>query len=275
MDNQLPPPVIKVVKQAGDVKIHVFISPEAFLANATYIIEGPKELVIIDGQFVVPFAMAFRGYADSLGKPINRVYLSHEHPDHFFGVSAAFGDVPVYALAETIEFLKANGEQIRQDRAAVYGGFVPASIVVPNHVAKPGKEVIDGITYELEVFTDGEVKTQLAIRLPELNTYIVQDLIYSGGHIYIHDVKDADGWIKILEGLKTSGYDLFLAGHGGTADKNEVQANIDYIKAAVKIAQSSKDVESYKAALLAAYPNRIGAAIIDIYAPMLFAGTHS
>ncbi len=276
MDNQLPPPVIKVVKQAGYVKIHTFISPEAFLANATHIIEGPKELVIIDGQFVVPFAMAFRGYADSLGKKINRVYLSHEHPDHFFGLSAAFRDVPVYALQETIDFLKEHGEAIRKDRAAVYGGFVPSSLVIPTHVAKPGTEVIDGVTYVVEVFTDGEVKTQMGIGLPDLQTYIVQDLVYSGGHIYIHDLKDTVGWIKILEHLMDSNYSTFLPGHGDVADKKELKANINYLKKAVKIARDSKDFESYKAAILAAYPKRIGPAIIDIYGPILFSGhSHS
>jgi glyoxylase-like metal-dependent hydrolase (beta-lactamase superfamily II) len=125
MASQLPEPVTQVVKEVGGVKIHAFISPEAFLSNSTWIIEGPSELVVVDGQFVVPYAQWFRGYVNSLLKPINRVYLSHEHPDHFFGISGAFPDVPVHALQETIDFLSANGEAIRADRAAVYGGFVP------------------------------------------------------------------------------------------------------------------------------------------------------
>ena len=266
---QLPDPVIKLVKQDGDVKIHTFISPGAFLANATHIIEGPHELVLVDGQFVVPFAMAFRGYADSLGKPINRLYLSHEHPDHFFGVAAAFADVPIYALPETIAFLKANGEAIRKDRAAVFGPFVPGSVVIPDHVAIPGKEIIDGITFEVVVHTDAEVQTQLALKLPDLGIYITQDLIYSGGHVYVH--KGIEGWIANLEALKASSYELFLPGHGEPADKKEIQANIDYLTKATKIAKESADVASYKAALLAAFPDRKVPEIIDIYAPALMA----
>lgn len=270
MSNQMPEPKIQIVLENEQVKIHTFISPEAFLANATHIIEGPNELVIIDGQFVVPFAMGFRGYIDSLNKPINRVYLSHDHVDHFFGISAAFGDVPVYALPETIQFLKENGEELRQARAQVYGDFVPKSVVIPSFTAVPGKEVIDGIVYELEVIKDGEVETQLAIKLPELGVYIVQDLIYSGAHIYIHSVDMARSWIKILEEIRDSGYTIFLPGHGEPADKNEVQANIDYLVAATYIIEQSSDFESYKAAILEKFPDKIGAAIIDIYAPMLF-----
>lgn len=270
MSAEQPQPTIQVVKEAGAVKIHAFISPEPLLANATYIIEGPHELIVVDGQFVVPVAQGFRGYADSLGKPINRVYLSHEHPDHFFGVSAAFGDRPIYALPETIDFLKANGEAIRADRAKAYGPWVPASIVIPSHAAAAGTEVIDGITLNVVVHKHAEVDTQLAIELPDLGVYITQDLIYSGCHVYVpkHPI---DEWVATLERLKASPYELFLPGHGTPADRAEIDAVIGYLRAAKQLAAESTGVEDYKAALLDAYPERKVPAIIDIYAPALFA----
>jgi glyoxylase-like metal-dependent hydrolase (beta-lactamase superfamily II) len=267
---QLPDPVMQVVKEVGDVKIHVFISPEMFLANSTWVIEGPNEVVVVDGQFVVPQAQWFRGYVNSLLKPINRIYISHEHPDHFFGVSGAFPDVPAYALQETIDFLAANGEAIRADRQKVYGGFVPEALVIPQHAVAEGREIIDGVTFEHVKVHHAEVDTQLVINLPDLGISIVQDLVYSGGHVYIHSL-DSSGWIAVLEDMAANGPDLFLAGHGGTADRAEVQANADYLKAATKLAASATDVESFKAALLAAYPDRKAAAIIDIYAPLLLA----
>lgn len=273
MGMQLPEPVWKTVKEVDGVKIHVFISPDAFLSNSTWVIEGPNEVVVVDGQFVVPYAQWFRGYVNSLQKPINRIYLSHEHPDHFFGVSGAFPDVPVYALQATIDFLAQNGEAIRADRAKVYGGFVPDAVVVPQHAVVPGStEVIDGITFEHLAYHHGEVDTQLVINLPDLGVSIVQDLVYSGGHVYIHNL-DSSGWLSILEGFAAGPYELFLAGHGGTADKSEIRANHDYIAAAVRIAGETDGIEAYKAALLAAYPDRNGAAIIDIYAPLLL-GAH-
>jgi glyoxylase-like metal-dependent hydrolase (beta-lactamase superfamily II) len=270
MSNGLPDPIIQVVKESGPVRVHTFISPEALLSNATHVIEGPNELVIVDGQFVAPLASAFRAYADGLGKPINRAYLSHEHPDHFFGLSAAFSDVPIYALPETIAFLKANGEAIRADRAQVYGPMVPSSIVIPTHAVTAGREVIDGIAFDLVVQRHAEVETQLAIGLPEVGVYITQDLLYSGGHLYIHKGTE-ESWTAALEQLKASNYDLFLPGHGTPCGKEEIQANIDYLKTAKKIAAASPNVEAYKAALLAAFPDRKAPAIIDIYAPALFA----
>lgn len=62
------------IKDFQGVKIHSFVAPYEYAANATHIIETANELVIVDGQFITPLALAFRGYVDSLNKPINRVF---------------------------------------------------------------------------------------------------------------------------------------------------------------------------------------------------------
>jgi glyoxylase-like metal-dependent hydrolase (beta-lactamase superfamily II) len=269
MADQLPPPVTQLVKQVGNVKVHTFISPDMFLANATHVIEGPNELVLVDGQFVVPYAMQFRGFADSLGKPINRVYLSHDHVDHFFGIGAAFDDVDVYALPETIDILERTGESLRQARAAEYGPMVADKVVIPGHEAKPGKEVIDGVTYEVIKYTNAETDFALGLRLPELGISITQDLLYSGKHLYF--TKHADHWISLLEGFRASEYETFLPGHGSPADKNEIARNIDYLKTAKKaFADAKGDAEAYKASLLKTYPDLPGAVVIDFYTHYLF-----
>jgi len=97
---QLADPIVMVAKQAGDVRVHTFVSSFTSnnIANATHIIESRSRLVLVDGQFLSPYARKFREYADSLGKPIERVYLSHRHPDHWFGLGTAFSDTSIYAL---------------------------------------------------------------------------------------------------------------------------------------------------------------------------------
>lgn len=268
MSDQLPEPRVQVVKEIGDVKVHTFVSHEMFLANATHIIEGPNELVVVDGQFVVPYALQFRGYVDSLGKPINRVYLSHAHIDHYFGLGAAFDDVDVYALPETIAFLEQSGEEIRKARAEVYGGFVPDKLVIPGHTVSAGTEVIDGVTYEHVVYNDAETDFQLAIKLPELGVFITQDIIYSGAHIYL--TEGLDNWITILQEIGESEYEVFLPGHGMPADKNEIKNNINYLQTAQRALAEASDAEAFKATMLGAFPDRDVAAIFDIYLPLLF-----
>lgn len=260
-----------VVRRAGAVRLHTFISSfaDGNIANATHIVEGPNSLVLVDGQFLAPYARQFRSYADGLGKPIERLYLSHRHPDHWFGLGAAFTDIEVHALPETIAFLEEHGEDSRSDHWRM-GEFAPATAVVPQRVASPGEESIDGVTYVLDKVTDTEIDTLLTIRLPELGVHIAQDLVYSGTHLYL--TQDMGHWIEVLEEMLVSDFDLFLPGHGLPADKNEVAGNVEYLAAARQAVANGLTGEAFKTFLLDRYPDRRCPGIFDIYLPRLFGG---
>lgn len=268
MENQLPEPIIQVPFDNGEIKIHTFISPENFLADATHIIETKSSLIVVDGQFVVPYSSQFRAYCNGLGKLISRVYLSHDHPDHFFGIGASFSDCQIYALPETIEFLEKNGEAIRKERASVFGPFVPDSITIPQNAITVESETVEGIHFEYAKHIQTETEFHLSIKLPDLKVFILQDLIYSGGHIYL--TKDFDNWIAALQFIYDSDYTLFLAGHGLPCGKEEIKTNIEYLSFARDKFNSGATKEELKEAILAAYPSRAGAAIIDIYLPRLY-----
>ena len=195
MSAQLADPIKIVERRADHVRIHSFISSFSYddIANTTHIVESRETLVVIDGQFLVPYAKQFRAYTNSLGKPIERLYLSHRHPDHWFGLATAFRDVAIYALPETIDFIKQQGEATRQDHLAKLGALAPDSILVPQNVAEVGEETIDGVTYLFDKVVDTEIDFLLTIKLPALGVYIPQDLVYSGTHLYL--TNNFEHWI--------------------------------------------------------------------------------
>jgi glyoxylase-like metal-dependent hydrolase (beta-lactamase superfamily II) len=261
-------PII-IVKRIGNVRIHTFISSYEYdnIANATHIVENER-LVIIDAQFLQYYALKFRAYADSLKKPIERLYISHRHPDHWFGLYPAFSDIPIYALAETIQFLEQNGEASRLDHVAKLGRQAPQKALVPQHTVAPGEEIIDGVTYIFDKIIDTEIDFILTIKLPESGVQIVQDLIYSGTHLYL--TKDMGHWIEILQEMLKSDYEMFMPGHGVPADKNEVARNFEYLSAAKQVFDSGSTSYVFKNFLIQRYPGRLCPGIFDIYLPRLF-----
>lgn len=269
MLTQVADPIAMVARTVGDVRIHTFVSSFADnnIANATHIVESANCLVLIDGQFLVPYARAFRAYADSLAKPIDRLYLSHRHPDHWFGLGAAFGDVPVHALSETATFIQEHGEDSLSDHWKL-GDLAPDRIVVPKEIAEPGEYVVDGVTYLLGKVTETEVDFHLTVKLPDLGVCFAQDLVYSGTHLYL--TRDMAHWISVLEELLTSDYELFLPGHGLPADKNEIARNIEYLSAARQAIADGLTGDAFKEFLLRRYPERRCPGIFDIYLPRLF-----
>ena len=64
-------------------------------------IEGPNAVVIFDGQLLLPYADEVASYVQTLGKPIDRIILSHAHTDHWGGLqllTERFPDARVFAL---------------------------------------------------------------------------------------------------------------------------------------------------------------------------------
>jgi glyoxylase-like metal-dependent hydrolase (beta-lactamase superfamily II) len=174
MSAPLPDPII-IAKKAGGVRIHTFVAAftDDNIANATHIIESKNTLVLIDSQFPAPYATEFKKYADSLGKPIERLYLSHRHPDHWFGLGTAFSDdIAIYALQETIEFVREHGEESRNNHLEKMKELAPKTIVFPKNVAKRGPQTIDGVTYVFDRVVDTEIDFLLTIRLPEIGVCI-------------------------------------------------------------------------------------------------------
>jgi len=270
MPTQLPDPIIITKKVDQHVRIHTFVAAftEDNIANATHIIESKDVLVLIDSQFLAPYATQFRAYADSLGKPIDRLYISHRHPDHWFGLGTAFSDIAIYALQETVDFIRENGEASREDHLGTLGDLAPKTIVVPQNVARRGVEEINEVKYAFERVVDTEIDFLLTIRLPDLGVSIPQDLIYSGTHLYL--TKDFENWIRVLQKMLTSDGELFLPGHGFPAGKDEVAKNAEYLCAARAAMATGLTKSYFKQYLLARYPERKCPGIFDIYLPRLF-----
>ncbi len=67
----------------------------------SYVVDGPRGLVVVDGQLTVTDARAVRRRIDELGRPVAGMVLTHGHPDHYAGAAIILDglDVPILATA--------------------------------------------------------------------------------------------------------------------------------------------------------------------------------
>ena len=108
----------------GDVRVHSYMAPDDNINVTTQLIETPGRLVAVDGQISIAAADEVVEYAKGLGKPLDRLIITHEHPDHFQG--AARFNAPIHALAVTRDQMAARG-----DLTDPTGIPVPAAEVAP------------------------------------------------------------------------------------------------------------------------------------------------
>lgn len=190
--------------------------------------------------------------ADSLEKPIERLIVTHEHPDHWFGLRAAFSDVSLYTTASTQAFLAQAGAGMLEARTESMGAdptYVPIENVLPE-----GSETLDGVTYEYRVYQAAEAEEQVVILLPNQGVMLVGDLIYNNFYLILEP--GFDNWIAILKELQSlDGYAVVLPGHGQPDDTSVLAENIAYLQRAFVLFAEVDGPEAFQAAMIEQYPD--------------------
>jgi glyoxylase-like metal-dependent hydrolase (beta-lactamase superfamily II) len=240
------------------------MSPTAMFANTSHIIELKNELIIVDGQFFAPYALELKKFTDSIGKPVTRFYISHDHPDHFIGFGDAFPDVKVYALAETKTSIEQTGQGVLEQRQAQFGPLIATKLNKPSVIQQPGEETIGNVKFIFEKSLNNESTVSLVIKLPELGVYIAQDIVYNKIHLFIEG--DTKGWETALNKIiKEKTYKTILAGHGKEGGEKLLKENLTYLAFVNETITKSKNKEEFKAAIIKKYPEYGGEQLVDIY----------
>ena len=253
--------VTKIEKARG-VTLHCVSSGEDGELVNSVIVETPRALAVIDTMNLIPYSRELRRYADSLGKPIDRVLITHAHPDHWFGLDS-FKDVPTYALAETRADIEMKGDFYLTTHRGFHGkeadAVIPAEKTVPAHTVEEGAIDVGGLTLNLLKIRDAEYPVMLAVEIPSLKTLILQDLLYNKVYPFVGErtVRGEpcfDTWIAALEGFRGRGHETLIPGHGEPGGPELLDQNIEQLKVAKQVAAECRDSQTFRARLRARYP---------------------
>src|SRR6202163_2553963 len=264
-----------LVSQFGPVKIHSYLSPaDGFHVN-TQMIEGPTAVVIFDGQLLLPYAGEVASYVQALGKPVDRIILSHAHTDHWSGLQVLterFPDARVFALDGIADQLHARGQARLDSFRPTYGDRIATKVTIPTETITEGVHRIDGITYDFKRFVDAESDLQLAALLPEQKVLMAFDLVFSPSEHAFTLVDHFYHWMITLEALKAlQDYDTITIGHDTPVHRSAIDSTISYVKRAREIHAASADAKTYSESLKAAFPDRQQAGWVDFSAKLLYA----
>src|SRR3954469_5131468 len=108
-------------------------APEAFSVTST-IVTGATEALLVDAQFALPEAAQLAERIRATGKDLTTIYITHWHPDHYFGLPAVLAEFPaarVVALAENVDRIRSTvAAKVRQWKPVV-GDLIPDEPVIP------------------------------------------------------------------------------------------------------------------------------------------------
>jgi len=211
------------VNERGGVRIHTYLAAPQGAMVASHVVETASGLVVVDGQFTPASAAELKRYLDGLGKPVQRLIVSHAHPDHWFGIHH-LGRIPVHAGPTTAAFLRENGAKVVAERQADSSAPEVAGVLAE------GAETIGGVEFRFRRVLDTEAPEIVVVEVPAAGATIVQDVVYNKVHMVVS--RQIDRWVEVLRGLERNGgaLPLILAGHGEPASPADLPLLVRYLE---------------------------------------------
>jgi len=232
------------VTESRNLRIHPFTAPDDGWSVNSQIIELQTQLIVIDAQYMLPYAREAVSYAQTLKKPIKRLYVSHYHPDHLLG-AAAFR-APIYALQEVKAKIQGLGDRVAAEEHEKHPDRIPDHAERPTVIVRPGVEVTDDVRLSFTLQQHAETENALIVAAPDHEILITQDLVYHGVHVFIAE-KAFDTWLGGLRHYESLPYSHILPGHGLPGGPELYGRMSHYLVAARDLFSKSCDGEDLKA----------------------------
>jgi glyoxylase-like metal-dependent hydrolase (beta-lactamase superfamily II) len=236
------------------LEVQVFTaSPNGFLVDST-LVTGDKDAILIDAQF--DRADAHRLVAQILEskKNLTTVFITHSHPDHYFGLEVihqAFPKAKLVALPATVAEIKKTWQGKVKQWQPMFGELVPANPVLPTALAGTSL-TLDGQTLEIHGGVQGDEAQCAYVWIPSLKTVVAGDIVYRGVHVWTAETKPEQrkAWLKSLEELAALHPTTVIAGHkdpkldNSPAGIDQTRQYLETFDAAVASAKTSEDAQA-------------------------------
>jgi len=241
----------------------VFFSDESGFEVASVIVTGKKDAALIDAQWTLSNAHRVAAEILETGKQLKTIYVTHAHPDHYFGlgpVAEAFPKARVIALpsvAQTIN--KQFFGKIEHWEKTIGITNTPRKAVNIEPLTENYFE-LEGHRIEIIAEIMGDLKYNTVIWIPSIKTLYGSDVLFNQAHPFTCEVtaEERRQWIRDIERLEAMGAEVVIPGHqkpGMPFDSSSFSFTKEYLVATEEELAKTKDVAGFYYAMVKRYPD--------------------
>lgn len=243
-----------------EITVHTGHGVSGYDVNST-MISGDKDMIVIDPQFSLSEAHRLAAEILESKKNLTTIYVTHPHPDHFFGLAVlkqAFPNARAVALPATANAIKTAWPARQKFWFSTYGTNIPGpDPVVPEALTTPV------LTLEGEQFpitgpvrgSDGPGNS--FVYIPSIKAVVAGDIVFDHVYFGVPRGEAREEWSKTIDQITALDPAIIVPGHqgpGATRDMRSIQFMKKYIADWDANVAASKDAAEMKAKVLAQYP---------------------
>jgi glyoxylase-like metal-dependent hydrolase (beta-lactamase superfamily II) len=241
----------------------VFFSDESGFEVASLIILGKNDAALVDAQWTL--SNAHRVVAEILetGKCLKTIYITHAHPDHYFGlgtIAEAFPDARVTALPSVATIInKQFFGKIEHWEKTIGVTNTPRKVVNIEPITKNYFK-LEGHRIEIIPEIMGDMKYNSAVWIPSIKTLYGSDILFNQAHPFTCEVtaEERRKWTEDIESLEKMGADVIIPGHqkpGMPFDASAFSFTRDYLIATEEELAKTEDVAGFYNAMVKRFPD--------------------
>lgn len=229
------------------------------------LIEGKKEAILVDSQLLLSEAKRVAEEISKSGKTLKAIWITHAHPDHYFGLQEVlkkFPNTPVYSTAAVVADIRKTSSRYLNNLKQKYGEDVTSQPTIPQAFSQKYLD-LEGQKIEIVELPQGDTKITTALYIPSLKTFIAGDAVYWGVHPFLVEATTPEArsrWMESLKAIKAMNPQQIIPGHKApTLNLSKSSESLDslgkYLETFGNVIKSEKTPDAAFAAMSKAYPD--------------------
>jgi glyoxylase-like metal-dependent hydrolase (beta-lactamase superfamily II) len=233
--------------------IKVFTSPDdQFWANSV-IIEGAREVMLVDAQLTKTSAERVLEETKATKKPLSIVYITHEHADHFLGLEvfrAAYPRVRIIANSAVVDRINKVYQEKLDKWQKILGSGATSHVVA---IEKFDGNFIEFEGSKIEVFKNiqGDTDENTMVWIPGQGILIAGDILFNNMHVYTAETdSEARGkWLNSLQKIRELKPSVVIPGHSKVGAPLDASTAVDFTENYLLVFEEelkkAKDADSF------------------------------
>src|SRR5258706_16418796 len=199
------------------VSIKVVTSQDDQFWTNSVIVEGVREVMLVDAQLTRTNAERVLQEIKATHKPLSLIYITHEHADHFLGLEVfkeAYPSVRIIAGSAVLPRIN----KVYQEKIDKWKQLLPSDApahVVPIDPFDGSTITFDGSHIEVLKHIQGDTDENTMLWIPEQRILLAGDVVFNDMHVYTAetDSQARREWLSSLKTIRALQPSVVIPGH--------------------------------------------------------------